>query len=148
MFGCCYLSRIVYIFFFFRNLNKNRLLVWLFDIFYFSIISRTANLFCLFFPSEVLDLFLRNYIIMYAALQLSTSDWLFGLFVALLVLLYFSFSSDKKQEPPGPRPVPLFGNLFQLDLKRLDQSLFDVSNLLIIFTILLLLTVYFLCKQC
>uniref|UniRef100_A0A8C6NKE2 Cytochrome P450 2K1-like n=1 Tax=Nothobranchius furzeri TaxID=105023 RepID=A0A8C6NKE2_NOTFU len=31
-------------------------------------------------------------------------------------------------EPPGPRCFPLFGNLFQVDLKNLDQSLFDLSK--------------------
>nr|QLC36630.1 cytochrome P450 2K4-like [Kryptolebias hermaphroditus] len=55
---------------------------------------------------------------------------LFGVFVALLILhfLYSSFYSQETQEPPGPRPVPLFGNLFQMDLRRLNQSLFDLSK--------------------
>ncbi|XP_013865521.1 cytochrome P450 2K1 [Austrofundulus limnaeus] len=59
-----------------------------------------------------------------------TSVSLFGVFVALLLLhlLHSNFNSDKKPEPPGPRPVPLFGNLFQLNLKRLDQSLLNLSK--------------------
>uniref|UniRef100_A0A3Q3A4H8 Cytochrome p450 n=1 Tax=Kryptolebias marmoratus TaxID=37003 RepID=A0A3Q3A4H8_KRYMA len=62
--------------------------------------------------------------------QSPTSVSLFGVFVALLLLhlLYSSFSSQKRPEPLGPRPLPVFGNLFQVDLKRLDQSLFNLSK--------------------
>ncbi|KAK5604446.1 hypothetical protein CRENBAI_016965 [Crenichthys baileyi] len=38
------------------------------------------------------------------------------------------FSLRERRAPPGPRPLPLFGNLFQVDLKRLDQSLFNLSK--------------------
>ncbi|XP_037544924.1 cytochrome P450 2K1 isoform X1 [Nematolebias whitei] len=61
----------------------------------------------------------------------STSVSLFGLFVALLVFFHFFisiFSSQERREPPGPRPLPLFGNLFQLNLKRLSQNLYDLSK--------------------
>ncbi|XP_037544481.1 cytochrome P450 2K3-like [Nematolebias whitei] len=63
-------------------------------------------------------------------LQSPTSVSLFGVFVVLLVLqlLYSSFGSPRSRELPGPRPVPLLGNLLQVDLKRLDQSLFHLSR--------------------
>ncbi|MED6249317.1 Cytochrome P450 2K1 [Ataeniobius toweri] len=38
------------------------------------------------------------------------------------------FSLRERRAPPGPRPLPLFGNLFQVDLKKLDQSLFNLSK--------------------
>ncbi|XP_024863631.1 cytochrome P450 2K1 [Kryptolebias marmoratus] len=62
--------------------------------------------------------------------QSPTSVSLFGVFVALLLLhlLHSSFSSQERREPPGPRPLPVFGNLFQVDLKRPDQSLFNLSK--------------------
>ncbi|XP_004071472.1 cytochrome P450 2K1 [Oryzias latipes] len=48
--------------------------------------------------------------------------------VLVLLFLYFQLSFFNWREPPGPRPLPLLGNLFQVDLKRLDQSLFDLSK--------------------
>ncbi|KAM6904927.1 cytochrome P450 2K1-like [Xenentodon cancila] len=62
--------------------------------------------------------------------QSHTSVLLFGVVVGLLVLHFFysSFSSQERNEPPGPRPFPLLGNLLQVDLKRLDQSLFALSK--------------------
>ncbi|KAJ8017126.1 hypothetical protein DPEC_G00014520 [Dallia pectoralis] len=52
-----------------------------------------------------------------------------GLFLLVLYLLS-SGSSSKQQgkEPPGPRPLPLLGNLFQLDLKRLYVTLCEMSK--------------------
>uniref|UniRef100_A0AAQ4R2H0 Cytochrome P450 2K1-like n=1 Tax=Gasterosteus aculeatus aculeatus TaxID=481459 RepID=A0AAQ4R2H0_GASAC len=54
--------------------------------------------------------------------------------VALMLVLmcifvsFFSRSKDQRREPPGPQPLPLLGNLLQVDLKRLDRSLVDLSK--------------------
>ncbi|KAM4716440.1 uncharacterized protein FYW61_016770 [Anableps anableps] len=74
--------------------------------------------------------FHENSRIMFEDLQHLTLGSLFGITVCLLVLrlLYLSFTSQECREPPGPRPLPLFGNLFQVDLKRLDHSLFELSK--------------------
>ncbi|KAM4530274.1 cytochrome P450 2K1-like [Odontesthes bonariensis] len=62
--------------------------------------------------------------------QSSTSVSLLGILVGLLVLhfLYTSFGSKERNEPPGPKPLPLIGNLLQVDLKRIHQSLFHLSK--------------------
>ncbi|XP_034750248.1 cytochrome P450 2K1-like [Etheostoma cragini] len=63
--------------------------------------------------------------------QSSTSVSLLVAVVGLLVLSFlntnFSFKNNQR-EPPGPYPLPLLGNLLQLDLNKLDISLFDLSK--------------------
>ncbi|XP_026175032.1 cytochrome P450 2K4-like [Mastacembelus armatus] len=63
-------------------------------------------------------------------LQSSSSLSLLGaLLVLLLVYFISSFSSQENgKEPPGPRPLPLLGNLLQLDLKRPYISLLKFSK--------------------
>ncbi|CAI5675477.1 cytochrome P450 2K1 [Oreochromis niloticus] len=60
----------------------------------------------------------------------STSVLLLGVIIGLLIIqiLLSSFSSKEMREPPGPRPLLLLGNLLQVNLKRLDKSLFDLSK--------------------
>uniref|UniRef100_A0A672IV38 Cytochrome P450 2K1-like n=1 Tax=Salarias fasciatus TaxID=181472 RepID=A0A672IV38_SALFA len=48
--------------------------------------------------------------------------------VAFYVFFFNLFNNQKGQEPPGPRPLPVFGNLLQLDLKKPHQSLFELSK--------------------
>ncbi|CAN9505273.1 unnamed protein product [Ophioblennius macclurei] len=55
--------------------------------------------------------------------------------VAALVLLVFYFAfiksnvAQKGPEPPGPRPLPLLGNLLQIDLNKPHGSLCELSKI-------------------
>ncbi|XP_046893408.1 cytochrome P450 2K1-like [Hypomesus transpacificus] len=50
--------------------------------------------------------------------------------VVFLLLFYLLTSSSQEQgkDPPGPRPLPLLGNLLMLDLKRPHKTLCELSK--------------------
>ncbi|KAJ8362804.1 hypothetical protein SKAU_G00116350 [Synaphobranchus kaupii] len=53
---------------------------------------------------------------------------LLGVVLVLFVLYLLSSSSGAGKDPPGPRPLPLLGNLLHMDLKRLPVSLCELSK--------------------
>ncbi|XP_051995751.1 cytochrome P450 2K6-like [Xyrauchen texanus] len=50
------------------------------------------------------------------------------LLVVVYLLLSGSSSQDEGKDPPGPKPLPLLGNLLMLDLKKTYVSLCDLSK--------------------
>ncbi|XP_051265469.1 cytochrome P450 2K1-like [Dicentrarchus labrax] len=70
----------------------------------------------------ILDLFLQS----------SSAVSILGALVFLLLVYLFSSSSfrfqAKENEPPGPKPLPLLGNLLQMDLKRPYNTLLKLSK--------------------
>ncbi|KAM6913382.1 cytochrome P450 2K1-like [Lycodopsis pacificus] len=62
-------------------------------------------------------------------LQSPSTTILLGTVGILLVLYVFFPNFDhQRKEPPGPRPLPVFGNLLQLNLKSLHSTLFELSK--------------------
>ncbi|XP_043090971.1 cytochrome P450 2K6-like [Puntigrus tetrazona] len=65
-------------------------------------------------------------------LQGSGIGTVFGALLLCLVIYLFSISSRSKDDgnkyPPGPKPLPLLGNLHTLDLKKTYLSLWELSK--------------------
>ncbi|KAG8552890.1 hypothetical protein GDO81_003133, partial [Engystomops pustulosus] len=50
-------------------------------------------------------------------------------FVTCLILLFmWSGNSRRKNMPPGPTPLPFLGNVLQLNMKELPQSLIELAK--------------------
>ena len=48
---------------------------------------------------------------------------------SLLLLSLWKQSSGRGKLPPGPTPLPILGNILQLDIKDISKSLTNVSRL-------------------
>lgn len=72
-------------------------------------------------------------------LQSSGSVSLLGILLVLLLVYFISSPSSSSNAdgnpPPGPTPLPVLGNLLQIDLKRPYNTLLEVR------------TVYYLCSS-
>jgi len=65
---------------------------------------------------------------MEAFLQVSSTGTLICCLLLLLVVYLLFFRSQRDEnEPPGPKPLPLLGNLPMLDINKPHLSLFEVS---------------------
>ncbi|TRY96430.1 hypothetical protein DNTS_021460 [Danionella cerebrum] len=87
-----------------------------------------------FYPEHFLDekgqFRLRNRMaIVESLLQLSSTGSLLGALLLFLVLYLFTSGTKKEgNEPPGPKPLPLLGNLLTLDLTRPFDTFFELSK--------------------
>ncbi|XDV12373.1 hypothetical protein PO909_001068 [Leuciscus waleckii] len=70
-------------------------------------------------------------VVVESMLNFSSTVTLLGAFLLLLVFYRLSCDSTSQEEgkePPGPKPLPLLGNLLSLDLKRPFDTLCELSR--------------------
>ncbi|MCI4385262.1 hypothetical protein PGIGA_G00048410, partial [Pangasianodon gigas] len=65
-------------------------------------------------------------------LQPTSTGILLGLVMMLLLIVYLrssdASSQEENKEPPGPKPLPILGNMLQLNLKRPYLTLCEMSK--------------------
>jgi hypothetical protein len=49
--------------------------------------------------------------------------------LACLLLSFWRQTSGREKLPPGPTPLPIIGNILQIDVKDISKSLTNVSSL-------------------